>query len=75
MKTIGELAQEIERERAHVSLTAQLQEIDYELAMRERVYQAQIFNRKMRESVAVEHMRRMRAVRQTIVELMKGKSQ
>ena len=49
------------------SLTAQLEEIDREIELREKVYPRLVAKREMRESVAALHVDRMRAVRATLV--------
>lgn len=45
-----------------ISLNQQIEEVERELTLRERVYPHQIASRKMRQSVADFHMERMRAV-------------
>lgn len=47
---------------SHVSLNAQIEEIEYEIRMRSEVYPRLILRQKLRQGVADEHMRRMRAV-------------
>jgi hypothetical protein len=48
------------------SLRAQLEEVDRELKLRERVYAHQVSVGKMRVSVAEYHMERLRAVKRTL---------
>lgn len=52
------------------SLRQQLEEIERELALRERVYPTLIMKRSMRQSVADFHMGRMRAVAVTLQKLI-----
>lgn len=55
----------------HRSLTAQIQEVDRELAMRRRVYPHRVASRRMRESEADEHCLRLECVRATLQWLQK----
>jgi hypothetical protein len=54
------------------SLRAQLEEVDRELVLRERVYAHQVSVGKMRVSVAEYHMERLRAVKRTLEKLIDG---
>ena len=49
------------------SLTAQLEEIDREIELREKVYPRLVAKREMRESVAALHVERLKAVRATLL--------
>jgi hypothetical protein len=53
-----------------ISLRAQLEEVDRELKLRQRVYAHQVSVGKMRMSVAEYHMLRLRAVKQTLERLI-----
>jgi hypothetical protein len=53
-----------------ISLRAQLEEVDRELTLRQRVYSHQISVGKMRASVAEYHMLRLRAVQRTLETLI-----
>jgi hypothetical protein len=57
-----------------LSLVAQLEEVDFELDMRRRVYPGQVKRGGMRESVANEHIRRMEAVRATLAWLQENET-
>jgi hypothetical protein len=52
-----------------VSLREQIQEVERELALRDRVYPGQVRMGKMRQSIADYHMNRMQAVRETLLQL------
>ncbi len=51
---------------AEFSLLQQLEEVDRELELRDRVYPNKIRRGEIRQSVADYHMARMRAVRKTL---------
>jgi hypothetical protein len=51
------------------SLREQIEEVERELALRARVYPGQVRMGKMRQSIADYHMNRMRAVRDTLMQL------
>lgn len=51
------------------SIGAQIEEINREIALRERVYPHQVRSGKMRQSVADFHLDRMRAVLKTLQSL------
>ena len=53
-----------------ISLRAQLEEVERELKLRQRVYAHQISVGKMRMSVAEYHMLRLRAVKRTLEKLI-----
>jgi hypothetical protein len=55
-----------------ISLRAQLEEVERELTLRQRVYAHQISVGKMRASVAEYHMDRLRAVKRTLERLIDG---
>jgi hypothetical protein len=55
-----------------ISLRAQLEEVERELKLRQRVYAHQISVGKMRMSVAEYHMLRLRAVKRTLERLIDG---
>jgi hypothetical protein len=48
------------------TLTAQIQEVERELAMRRRVYPNEVSRRRMRESEADEHLLRLECVLETL---------
>jgi hypothetical protein len=52
------------------SLRAQLEEVDRELTLRQRVYGHQVSVGKMRVSVTEYHMGRLRAVKRTLEKLI-----
>ena len=54
------------------SLRAQLEEVERELTLRQRVYAHQVAVGKMRISVADYHMARLRAVKRTLEILIDG---
>ena len=49
-----------------ISLPQQIEEVEREIALRERVYPHQVRTGKMRPSIADYHMERMRAVLATL---------
>jgi hypothetical protein len=53
-----------------ISLRAQLEEVERELKLRQRVYSHQVSVGKMRMSVAEYHMERLRAVKRTLERLI-----
>jgi hypothetical protein len=57
-----------------ISLTAQIAEVDRELAMRKEVYPRQIATRALRESHAEFQMTRMQAVRDTLAWLLENEN-
>ena len=61
--------------RPRRSLTAQLQEVERELAMRARVYPQQVAARRIRGSEADEHCLRLECVRDTLRWLQKHEAQ
>jgi hypothetical protein len=60
--------------RPRRSLTAQLQEVERELAMRARVYPQRVAARRMREGEADEHCLRLECVRDTLRWLQKNEA-
>jgi hypothetical protein len=57
-----------------ISLNQQIEEVEREIALRERVYPRQISSGKMRQSVADYHIARMRAVLLTLQWAQKNSS-
>jgi hypothetical protein len=49
-----------------ISITAQIEEVEREIALRERVYPRQVLSGKMRQSVADMHMDRMKQIAATL---------
>lgn len=49
-----------------ISITGQIQEIEREIALREKVYPHQVASGRMRQAVADYHMERMHAVLATL---------
>lgn len=52
------------------SLRQQLEEVEREIALRNKVYPHQVASGKMRQSIADYHLDRMKAVRNTLIELI-----
>jgi hypothetical protein len=50
------------------SIDAQIEEVEREIKLRERVYPHQVATGRMRQSIADYHMERMKAVRETLKE-------
>lgn len=57
-----------------ISLNAQIEEVDRELALRKNFYAVEVAKGKMRQSVADMHFARMQAVRETLMWLQKNES-
>ncbi len=55
-----------------ISIIGQIQEVDYELEQRKRVYARLVSSGSMRQSEADEHVERMLAVRSTLVWLQEN---
>lgn len=56
------------------SIGAQLEEVDREIRLREKVYPNEVKRGAMRESVANYHLDRMRAVRRTLAWLAENET-
>ena len=56
----------------NISLAQQIEEVEREIALRERVYPHQVASGKMRQSVADYHLDRMRAVFRTLTWLQEN---
>lgn len=54
-------------EKAKISLNAQIEEVQYELSQRERVYPRLVLNRTARQGECDLHVKRMEAVRDTLL--------
>lgn len=54
------------------SINQQIEEVEREIALRERVYPHQIASGKMRQSIADYHMNRMKAVLDTLNKILEG---
>ena len=57
------------------SLTAQIEEVEREIALRANVYPRQVSSGKMRQSVADEHMKRMHSVLNTLLFLSEHRTE
>lgn len=69
---MAEMENADKRPARKISLTGQIQEVDYELAQREKVYGRLVGSGGMRQSQADEHTERMKAVRATLVWLQEN---
>jgi len=57
-----------------ISLRQQIEEVEREIALREKVYPHQIRSGKMRQSIADYHLERMRSVLHTLLWLAEHES-
>lgn len=69
---MAEAENEAKKPARRISITGQIQEVDYELKQREKVYARLVSSGGMRQSEADEHLERMKAVRTTLVWLQDG---